>query len=73
MKSAAYVLGILLLTGCAMTPAQKKWAGITASVLIVGAIAAHDADTGRASSSSATAALGTPSPPCVMQSEGTCR
>lgn len=34
----------VLLSGCALTPAQKRWAGVAAGVVIVGAIAVHKAD-----------------------------
>lgn len=35
------------LTGCSLTPAQQKWAGIGASVVITGALIAHEADNGK--------------------------
>jgi hypothetical protein len=38
---------LLALTGCSMTPTQEKWAGFAVGVLIVGAIAAHEADNGK--------------------------
>jgi PBP1b-binding outer membrane lipoprotein LpoB len=38
----------LLLSGCAsMSPAQKKWTGIVVGVAVVGAIAAHEMDSGK--------------------------
>jgi hypothetical protein len=38
------LLTCLLLTGCALTPTQKKVVAISAGVLVVGAIAAHQVD-----------------------------
>lgn len=46
MSKAIMILLALTLGGCAMSPAQKKWTGIAAGVLVVGAIAAHRADSG---------------------------
>lgn len=45
--TSAAILIALLLQGCGLTPAQQKWAGLTASVLITGAIAAHELDNGK--------------------------
>lgn len=48
MKTTAVLCSVVLsLAGCALTPTQQKWAGIAAGVLVVGAIAAHDADSGK--------------------------
>ncbi len=41
------MLAILALTGCGMNPTQQKWAGITAGILITGAMVAHEADSGK--------------------------
>jgi hypothetical protein len=46
MKSVL-VIALLALSGCAdMTPAQKKWTTVAASILVVGAIAVHNQDSG---------------------------
>jgi hypothetical protein len=45
---------LLILSGCAdLTPTQKKVAGVVAGVLVVGAIAAHRADSGEPSADAA--------------------
>lgn len=44
MKRISAIMAALLVSGCALTPTQKKIAGAIAGVLIVGAIAAHDED-----------------------------
>lgn len=43
----AVVVAALSLSACSLTPTQQKWAGFAAGVLVVGAIAAHDADSGK--------------------------
>jgi hypothetical protein len=44
MRVAA-LLALALLSGCAsMTPAQKKWTSVAVGMLVVGAIAAHQAE-----------------------------
>jgi hypothetical protein len=73
MKTFAMLGALLILTGCAdLTPTQKKVAGAVAGVLVVGAIAAYNADRG-ASSPAADAAISSPSAPCALQPNGTCR
>lgn len=62
-------LAVLFFTGCALTPTQNKAAGITAAVLIIGAIAAHDTDHGKPAGIS----LNDPSLPCRPQPDGACR
>lgn len=49
MKSAFTCLFLaVLLSGCAsMSPAQKKWTGIAIGVVVIGAIAAHEMDSGK--------------------------
>ena len=61
----------LLLSACAMTPTQKKWTGIAAGVLIVGAVAAREADSGNPEAGGF--AITAPSKPCTVQPNGTCR
>lgn len=68
-RMLAAVVGALALTACSMTPAQKKWAGFAAGVLVVGAIAAHQSDSG----SSPPLAIADPNPPCRPQPDGSCR
>lgn len=46
MKITMLLVMIVAAAGCSMTPAQKKWAGFAAGVLVVGAIAAHEMDDG---------------------------
>jgi hypothetical protein len=38
---------LLLLSGCGLTPTQKKWAGIAVGVLAAGAVIAHEQDSGK--------------------------
>lgn len=45
MKALA-LLALSILSACSMTPAQKKWTTIAASVVVAGAIAAHELDNG---------------------------
>lgn len=33
---------LVLASGCAMSPTQKKWAGFAAGAVVIGMIAAHD-------------------------------
>ncbi len=42
--SRALFLACLLLTGCALSPTQKKVVAISAGLLVAGAIAAHQVD-----------------------------
>lgn len=73
MKTLAVLGSLLLFCGCAnMTPTQKKVAGAVAGVLVVGAIAAYQADKG-STSSPTPAAISSPSLPCALQRDGTCR
>lgn len=67
---AFVIMGLMLIAGCSLTPTQKKWAGFAASVLIVGAIAAHDNDEG---TPAATTEVGAPTIPCRPQPDGSCR
>lgn len=71
MKTVVLMLA-LALTGCAMTPEQKKWTGIVAGVLVVGAIAAHQSDSGDTPAANG-GAISDPSAPCVIQPDGSCR
>lgn len=66
------ILMSMTLAACGMTPVQKKWAGIAAGVLVVGAIAAHKADNGD-SSAAAGPVFGKPAMPCHPQPDGSCR
>ena len=70
MKLATLVALSLAISGCAMTPTQKHVAGLVTGALIVGAIAAHDADNGKPSSG---LAVQNPATPCVVQPDGSCR
>lgn len=73
MKRLVFViLATALLCGCSLTPTQKKWAGVGASVLIVGAIAAHKANNGE-HPYGAPAAISGPASPCSIQPDGSCR
>jgi hypothetical protein len=47
MKLAIIALSALALAGCEMTPTQKRWTLVATSVLVVGAIAAHDSENGK--------------------------
>lgn len=71
MRSLMIVLSLVLVAGCSLTPTQKKWAGFAAGVLVVGAIAAHDADNGKDPTASA-GQFGKPLP-CHPQPDGSCR
>jgi hypothetical protein len=53
-----------------MTPAQKKWTGIAAGILIIGAVAAHKSDSGNLVNGGA---ITVPFLPCHPQPDGTCR
>lgn len=65
----AIIIAILGLSACSMTPTQKKWAGFAAGVLAVGAIAAHDAGSGKPlTNASVGGGL-----PCHPQPDGSCR
>jgi hypothetical protein len=62
-------LALVLLVGCStITPTQKKWTSVAVGVLVVGAIAAHQADNDPSASSSVGARQG-----CVGQPDGSCR
>lgn len=45
-RIVALILAFTLVSGCSLTPQQKKWTGIGLAVLAVGAIAAHREDSG---------------------------
>ena len=48
MKIRSVAVLFLVLTGCAdLSERQRTWIGIGAGVLIVGAITAHEADSGK--------------------------
>lgn len=64
-----FILAVVM-SACSMTPTQKKWTGIAAGVLIVGAVAAYESDSGKPD---AGLAVTDPSAPCTMQPNGTCR
>jgi hypothetical protein len=65
---------VITLAGCATwTPTQKKWAGVAAGVLVVGAIAAHKADHGGDNTAANGGELVKPGVPCHMQPDGSCR
>lgn len=65
------IIGLMVvLAGCSLTPTQKKWAGFAAGVLVVGAIAAHDPDNGKALEPSSEFGKGLP---CRPQPDGSCR
>lgn len=70
MRKILVIVLAVLASACAMTPTQKKWTGIAAGVLIVGAIAAHSADSGKPD---AGLAISNPTLPCHPQPNGTCR
>lgn len=61
------LIALLALAGCGLTPAQRF--GVVASVLVVGAIAAHQHDHGNG----AGRALDDPALPCTPQPDGSCR
>lgn len=63
------VAALSLSAACGLTPTQQKWAGVAASVLIVGAIAAHEQDNGGAPA----AVFAPPTVPCQPQPNGSCR
>jgi hypothetical protein len=72
MKVPALVCLLLLTTGCAdLTPTQKRFAGVVTGVLVVGAIAAYNAD--RGSTPAADTAIRSPAAACTLQPNGTCR
>lgn len=70
-KIITAIAAAIALSACAMTPTQKRWTGIAAGVLIVGAVAAHQADSGKPAANGG--AIGKPSLPCHPQPDGTCR
>lgn len=71
MKKLEIIAAIAALSGCAMTPAQKQFAGIAAGILVVGAIAAHDADNGNQIATNQS--INPAGPPCTVQPDGSCR
>jgi hypothetical protein len=70
MRSLMILLSLALISGCSLTPTQKKWAGFAAGVLVVGAIAAHESDNGKALSGGAVVDA---KPMCYPQPDGSCR
>lgn len=57
---------VFTLSACAMSPAQRKWAGIAAGVLVVGAIVTHERNE---QSAPAGPSVPTPSTPCTANPE----
>lgn len=68
MRALLFAALLMTVAGCSLTPTQKKWAGVAAGVLIVGAIAAHDSKDDAA----ANPAIGS-DPSCRPQPDGSCR
>ncbi len=68
--SIVLIATALALSACSMTPTQKKWTAFAAGVLVVGAIAAHDAENGKLPRGGA---ITEPSFPCRPQPDGSCR
>jgi hypothetical protein len=68
-KLALIPLALGSLSACGLTPTQQKWAGVAASVLVVGAIAAHREDSGKP----VNAAVMDSTLPCHPQPDGSCR
>lgn len=67
-KAGLLMLIALTLSACEMTPTQKTWAGVAAGVLIVGAMVAHDADSGKPQSPTvATPGVNCASNPALCQ------
>jgi len=56
-------LALSALTSCALTPTQQKWAGIAVSVIVTGALVAHEADSGKPISAATDKRI--PSAPCA--------
>lgn len=46
MRISILIALLVLTSGCAMSPQQRKWAGFAAGAVIVGMIAAHDSSDG---------------------------
>jgi len=69
MTKITIVAVAILVSGCALTPTQKKVATFTAAVLVAGAIAAHQSG---GNSAAAPGPVGPP-PSCTPQPNGTCR
>ena len=69
-RGLAAIAAAAALAGCSLTPTQTKWAGFAAGVLVVGAIAAHDSDSGKPP---AVFTLTAPNLPCRPQPDGSCR
>lgn len=46
-RIAVVAISSALIGACSLTPTQKKWVGVGLTVLAVGAIKAHDEDSGR--------------------------
>lgn len=68
MKTLAVLGSLLLFCGCAnMTPTQKKVAGVVAGVLIVGAIVAHNQDSGAPPAAGPSEKDGPSFPACQVQ------
>jgi hypothetical protein len=62
---------LVMNAACALTPTQQKVSGLAVGALIVGAIAAHNADSGKLVSGGAVS--NTTQLPCHPQRDGTCR
>lgn len=61
---------LAMASACSLTPTQQRWTTVAATVLIVGAVAAHQADHGGPAS---VTAVTDPSLPCRPQPDGSCR
>jgi hypothetical protein len=70
VSSRAVLAIALVLSGCALTDTQKKWAGIAAAVIVTGAVIAHQQDDGKPNTDGA---LNDPTVPCRVQPDGSCR
>ena len=68
MRIALLATLLALTAGCSLTPTERKWAGVAAGVLIVGAVIAHQ-DNGEAPGR----AIVDPAAPCTPQPDGSCR
>lgn len=71
MRALLLAMLVISISACSLTPTQKKWAGVAAGVLIVGAIAAHDSKDDGSPVAHDTAIGGGPG--CRPQPDGSCR
>jgi uncharacterized protein YceK len=75
MKIIVAFVVATLLSGCSMTPTQKKWATIGATVVVTGMIIAHQQDNGAPVAQGAASTNGKRGPfhPCPSGNPQECK